>query len=95
MSEELDMAAVVDGARLADSLPYIEAEYQKMEEACIVRMDRLLSDGKLSPELAQMAWIELIAARRMRRRLSQKVRIGISAGTKLAGVLAPEPPLPI
>jgi hypothetical protein len=96
MSEANDLALAFDGARLADSLPYIVAEYVKQEEAAITRMDRLLQDQKLTPEVAQMGWIELIQARRMRRRLEQKVRIGISAGTRQQQVLdgTAEPPLP-
>jgi hypothetical protein len=94
MTQELDLAAIVDGARLAGVLPYVEAELQKGIDACIVRMDQMLSDGKLTPELAQMAWIELLSYRRRMRRLTQKVRIGVASGERQAALLTGEPPLP-
>lgn len=95
MSEAQDLSSMLDGAHLANALPYIVAEYKKQEDAAIARVDRLLSDGKLTPDIAQMAWIELIGARRMRRRLEQKVRMGVSAGERQTVLLNGEPPLPI
>lgn len=95
MSEMSDLGDALDGARLAGALPYIVAEYEKQEAAAISRVDRLLHDGKLTPEIAQLAWIELIAARRMRRRLEQKVRAGISQGETLTPIFNGDPPLPI
>lgn len=95
MTQTSDMAALVDGARLAGVLPYVEEQLDKQIEACITRMDRMLSEGKLTPELAQMAWIELLSYRRLTRRLTQKVRIGVAAGERQAAVLNGDPPLPI
>lgn len=95
MNEAADIAAALDSARLAGMLPYLQAELRKMEEACMVRMDQLMLNGKLTPDLAQMAWIELIGYRRLRRRLEQKVRIGEAVGNKVAPVLNGEPPLPV
>lgn len=94
MSESNDLASMMDGARLAGVLPYVEEQLDKQIEACIVRMDRMLTEGKLTPELAQMAWIELLSYRRITRRLSQKVRIGVAAGSRQSAVLNGEPPLP-
>lgn len=95
MSEALDIAAAMDGAHLAGMLPYLVAELKKMEEGVIVRLDNLMRDQKLTPELAQMAAIELLGYRRLSRRFDQKVRIGISAGQRVAPILNGEPPLPI
>lgn len=95
MNEALALSQAIDGARLAGMLPYLEAELLAMEAACVTRMDRMMQDGKLTPELSQMAWIELIGYRRLRRRLQQKVRIGTSIGEKNSAILSGEPPLPI
>ncbi len=95
MSEASDLATALDGARLHGMMPYLEAELRKMEEACLVRMDGLMTQGKLTPELAQMAWIELIGYRRLRRRFAQKVAMGISIGQNTAPTFNGEPPLPI
>lgn len=93
-TEAHDLSAVVEGARLAGVLPYIVAEYEKQEQAIITRMGNLLTDGKLTPEAAQIGWIELLQARQTKRRLEQKVRVGVAVGERNSGILSGEPPLP-
>lgn len=95
MSEALDLASAMDGARLSGMLPYLTAELKRMEEGVITRLDLLMRDQKLTPDLAQMAAIELLGYRRLSRRFEQKVRAGISAGQRQAPLLNGEPPLPI
>lgn len=100
INEVADLAQAIDGAHLSGMMPYLEAELRKMEEACVVRMDQLMVSGRLTPELAQIAWIELIGYRRLRRRLTQKVAIGVAAGTRQQTILngmigADNLPLPI
>lgn len=94
-NEALELYQAIDGARLASMLPYLEAELTKMEAACVVRMDALMQQGKLSPELAQMGWIEMLGYRRLKRRFQTQVRVGVSLGEKNAQTLSGEPRLPI
>lgn len=94
MTDASDIGTMLDGVRLAGVLPYVEEQLAKQMDGCIARMDRLLTEGKLTPEMSQMAWIELLAYRRLSRNLSQKVRIGLAAGEKVAPLLNGEPPLP-
>lgn len=94
MTEATDLASMVTGARLSGMMPYLEEQLEKQIDGCIARMDRLLTDGKLTPELAQMAWIELLSYRRLNRNLKQKVLIGVSAAERQQTVLNGEPPLP-
>ena len=93
MIDPTDLGVIRDGARLAGFLPYLQDELIKMEEAAVVRIDQLMTQGKLTPELSQMAWIELLSYRRLRRRLEQRVRIGVSVGERNAPFMS-EPPLP-
>lgn len=95
MNQPNDLALMMDGAKLSGMLPYLEEQLSKQIEGCITRIDRLLTDGKLTPDLAQMAWIELLSYRRLSRRFSQKVRIGVAAGERQTQALNGEPPLPI
>lgn len=94
MTEDTDLASMMTGARLSGMMPYLTEQLEKQIDGCIARMDRLLTDGKLTPELAQMAWIELLSYRRLNRNLSQKVLIGLSAAERVTTVLNGEPPLP-
>lgn len=81
-SEELDLGFAIDGARLAGSLPYIEASLDKAMQAVTTRMDVAFTQNTLTPEMAFAAWIELLSYRRLLRRLQQQVRIGVAAGQR-------------
>lgn len=95
MNEVLELAQALNGARIGEMLPYLTQELDRMGDACVVRVDNLLRDGKLTPDLAQMAWIEMLGYRRLKRRLEQQVRLGTSMGEKHTALLSGEPPLPI
>lgn len=90
-----EMAAIAEGARLAGILPTIQSALLKMEDACVVRMDQMMMQGKLNPDLAQMAWIELLGYRRLRRRFEQQVRVGQALGERNKDLLTGDLPLPI
>lgn len=87
MGEVEDLGKVVDGARLAGALPYIETELQGMEEALISKVLIEVGKNALTPELAYAAWLELASYRALARRLRTKVKIGVSAGERQSQVL--------
>lgn len=87
MTEAQDLAAVIDGARLANSLPYISAELDKAMAVVVTRVENDYNNGRLTPELAMATWVELISYRRLLRRFQQKVQVGIASGQRQAAVL--------
>lgn len=57
------MAAVLDGAAITNSLPYIENVLGQMEKLVMTKTAQRYRKGELTPELAKDAWIELFALR--------------------------------
>lgn len=90
-----DLGLIREGVRLQGFLPYLEDAVSKMEGQLEGRVFRLLDEGKLTPELALMAWMEKLAYRRLIRKFDQQVRIGQAVGAASAPELSQDPPLPI
>lgn len=83
MPDEKDLERLSDGAKLANLLPYLEAEIDKMEEGLINRVLGKMNKGELTPEEALSAWSQFSAYRTLRKRFSSKVRMGQSAAARV------------
>jgi len=82
--DPIDMGKMVDGARLANMLPYLEAEIQRMITTLENRVFQALELKELTPEQALYAWMEKASYRHLLKRLTTRVRIGQTAGERIA-----------
>jgi hypothetical protein len=82
MSQVVDLGKVMDGARLAGSLPYLTDEIDKMEDALISRVLSTINDHTLTPDAAYAAWLELASYRSLLKRFRTRIAVGVSAGER-------------
>jgi hypothetical protein len=73
-----ELGLIRDAARLAGVLPELQNIISKMERQAEQKVFDLLSQGKLTPEMALYAWQEKQIMRRFLTRFDQKVRSGQS-----------------
>ena len=78
-----DAARLVEGARVASFLPYVEKELAGMEQAIETRVFRAIDGGTFTPDMAMAAWMEKKACRSLLRRLGVHVRLGEGAAKQL------------
>lgn len=79
-----DLAAVGEAGIIAQALPYLMAELDRMEKTLETRVAmRVDSDEGLSPDFAVEAWMEKMAYRRLRNSLTKRVQLGRVAGERL------------
>jgi hypothetical protein len=76
MIEQIDATALVEGARLAGMLPYLNETLSKMEQALNTRIYTLLNKNELTPEVALYAWQEKHVLNKLRKSFNMKVRLG-------------------
>lgn len=62
-------------AFLAPSLPYIEKEVRRMEDATINRVMTLIREQKLTPELAAGLWMEIWSLRSLMKRFEVRMQL--------------------
>lgn len=77
-----DLGKAMDGAAIANSLPYIADAIKRMESTLDSRVFQEIQDGTLTPDKALYAWLEKVAYRRLIKRLTQYVKVGIAAGER-------------
>lgn len=75
-----DLAAIRTGYELSGMLPALQQEVEAMQKTIVNNVLSAISEGKLTPDLAQQKWLEYAAAVRMLQRFQQKVRFGTSQG---------------
>ena len=78
-----DLSSVVNGARIANTLPYINAEIDAMKRTLMTRMFAKIRQGVLTPEAAYEGWMELFSYERLTKRFEKTVQAGVNAGRKL------------
>ncbi len=82
-----DAATIVDSVRLQGFLPYLEAEINKLIDACTMKADQMSLAGALTPQAAAELWAELLAYRRLLRRFQGRERaakaVRIANGPKM------------
>lgn len=78
------LAAVGDAAQIRAALPYLEAVAQAQEARIDTRVEQLLTEGALDPQLAVQMWVEKLAYRRILRSLRQKAAFGEAIGAEIA-----------
>lgn len=81
------LGQIADGARLQGLLPYLEQYINKLQDQLDQRVFALVRQGKLSGEVAQMAWQQKLAYNMILKHFQQQIRIGVSAATKVESAL--------
>lgn len=79
-----ELAEIRNGARVANMLPYVEDEIERMQKTLKTKTFELVRKGELTPERAVHAWMELYSYDRLLRTFRTKVKMGESAGEKTA-----------
>jgi hypothetical protein len=80
---ETDLVKLSQGGLMAEALPMIEGEVERMEAALVRRVYTALEAGTLTPEAALLAWQEKYLSQKLIKRLTQKVRVGKVASERL------------
>lgn len=76
MRSPVEVNRAVEGVRLGAALPGLQSELRGMEDALFARVFAELEKGKLTPEQALWAWLELHTYRRLERRLRTRAVLG-------------------
>jgi hypothetical protein len=76
--------SALDGQRWAGVMPDIASEVARAKAQVEQRVYRAINEGTLTPEASHLAWLELHALDKMLKRLSSKVKLGLSMGEKFA-----------
>lgn len=71
---------VKDATLMREMEPYVRSQVEGMEKALINRVMSDLNKGELTPEKAQLAWVEFATYRKLLSGWQQKGRIGVSVG---------------
>lgn len=74
-------------ALLREIIPIVDAELTKLDRALENRVFSAVLNGGLTPEVAQQAWFEKIAYRKIRTSLEQKARLGATKAEAVLGAL--------
>lgn len=75
--------SVVEGAKIAALLPYLEAEIRRRDAAIETKAALAHLNGKLDPQTALNLWIEKLALRSILRSFEQKVGYGAAVGAEI------------
>ena len=79
-----DLTAVGEAGIIAQALPYLMAELDRLEKALETRVAmRVDSTEGLSADFAVAAWMEKMSYRRLRNSLTKRVQLGKVAGERL------------
>lgn len=89
-----NLAAITEGARIAQMLPYLAEEVAKMERAVENRVFEAIRTGELTGQMAVSAWMEKRSLRGLLAKMEQKVRLGQSVGQRHQELLSPAVPAP-
>lgn len=74
--EQIDASTIVEGARLAGILPYLNEALNKLESVVDTKMYTLMNKNELTPEVALYAWQEKHVLHKLRKSFNSKVRLG-------------------
>lgn len=83
MTDAIPLSEVRDGARIANSMPFITAELEHMDRMLEARVFQALDDGTLTPDGALEAWQTKRAHKRLLKNLQTKVQLGIAAAASV------------
>lgn len=72
------------GARLAGILPDLEFEINKFALEVENRVFAAIQTGEFNAQMAESAWMEMYAFKRLLRRFKTHVTMGVSTGEKIA-----------
>ena len=80
-----DLIALETGTQALAELPVTASAIEDLDRAVNRRIFLILERGDpLSPEIAVQAWVEKLTYSRLIKRLTQRVRMGQTAGENLA-----------
>lgn len=82
-----DLAAIRQGAKMQEMLPYVQDVVSKQERAIDNRVLMRYEAGELTPQAALEAWVEKIALRKVLRAFDFTIKMGQGAGVQAQSAL--------